>query len=377
MLAGPEVPLLVERLTAQLLAGAPAAGPVAVTERLLAVQAQDERGFRLAIRARSEAGGSARDIDRALSEDRSLLIAWLNRGTLHLVSRDDYPWLHALTSPPLLTGTARRLAQEGVSPDAAERALAVIERSLSSEGPLTRAQLGERIAAAGVRTEGQALVHLLGLAGHRGLVVRGPVIDGRHAFVLVRDWIGPAAPVPRESALAELARRYLAGHGPADERDLARWSGLPLRDARAGLRAIASELRDRGDGLASLAAARSEPAERRPLSAAPSRAAERCPLAAPSEPTRVPPPRLLGAFDPVLLGWRSREFVVGAHERAIVSGGVFRAFALVDGVAAGLWRIDRRGDVQIEPFDKLEPADATALRADGKDAIRYLTSGQT
>jgi len=40
----------------------------------------------------------------------------------------------------------------------------VIERSLASAGPLTRAELGEWIAAAGVRVEGQALVHLLGLA---------------------------------------------------------------------------------------------------------------------------------------------------------------------------------------------------------------------
>ena len=40
----------------------------------------------------------------------------------------------------------------------------------------------------------------------------------------------------RDSALAELARRFLAGHAPADERDLAKWAGLPLRDARAGLR---------------------------------------------------------------------------------------------------------------------------------------------
>jgi len=116
-----------ERLTAQLLAGTPAHDPLAVTKRLLAVQAQDEREFRLAIRARLGSGPgagvrapdaaagapTARDVDRALTDDRSLVVAWLNLGTLHLVSRDDYPWLHALTAPPLLAGNARRLAQEG------------------------------------------------------------------------------------------------------------------------------------------------------------------------------------------------------------------------------------------------------------------------
>jgi hypothetical protein len=147
--------MLAERFTAQLLAGEPARDPVAVAERLLAVQGQDPRGVRLAIRSRT-AGLSAADVDRALSEQRTLVITWLNRGTLHLVRSEDYPWLHALTAPRMLTANARRLAQEGVSPADAERAVKAIERSLAEEGPLTRRQLRERIAVAGVRTEGQA-----------------------------------------------------------------------------------------------------------------------------------------------------------------------------------------------------------------------------
>src|SRR5947209_4452578 len=233
--------MIAERLTAQMLAGEPARDPVAVAERLLAIQAQDLRGARLAVRARSR-GLSVADINRALTKDRSLLVTWLNRGTLHLVRSEDYPWLQALTAPRLRTANARRLFQEGVSSEAAERGIAVIERALVEEGPLDRDRLRERVAAAGVRTQGQAFVHLLALASIRGLIVRGPMVSGRHAFVLVRDWLGESAPVDRDVALAELARRYLAGHGPADDRDLSRWSGLPLRDVRAGLQAIAAEV---------------------------------------------------------------------------------------------------------------------------------------
>jgi hypothetical protein len=112
-----------QRLASQLLAGKPARDPVAVTQRLLAVQGQDPRGARLAIRARSK-GLAAADVDRALSEDRSLLITWVNRGTLHLICSEDYAWLHALTTPPLLTGCMRRLKQEQVTPGAAERGVA-------------------------------------------------------------------------------------------------------------------------------------------------------------------------------------------------------------------------------------------------------------
>ncbi|MBA2298635.1 MAG: winged helix DNA-binding domain-containing protein, partial [Actinobacteria bacterium] len=240
--------MLAERLTAQLLSGPPARDPEAVAERLLAVQGQDPRGARLALRARTS-GLSAADVERALTLDRSLLITWLNRGTLHLVRSEDYPWLQALTTPPLHTANARRLAQEGVSRAAAERGVAVIERSLTEEGPLTRGELRERIASADVRTEGQALVHVLMLACLRGVAVRGPMRGSEQALALVRDWLGEPAPVVRDTALAELARRYLGGHGPAEDRDLARWAGLPLRDARRGLTAIAATLVEREDGL--------------------------------------------------------------------------------------------------------------------------------
>jgi hypothetical protein len=341
--------MIAERLTAQLLAGAPARDPVDVVRRLLAVQGQDARGARLAIRARTT-GLGATAVDRALSDDRSLLITWLNRGTLHLVGSEDYPWLHALTTPPLLTGNARRLAQEGVTRSAAERGVAVIERSLAAEGPLTRIQLRERIAAAGVRTEGQALVHLLMLASLRGITVRGPMVGRQHAYVLVDDWLGrPTAAIDRDRALAELARRYLAGHGPADERDLAKWAGLPLRDVRSGLGAIASELYTRPDGLLDLAGR--------------------------SPALELPAPRLLGAFDPLLLGWVSRESILAAHHQRIVTvNGLFRPFALVRGRAVATWKTSAGEVVLDDPFDRLTSRDANALKADAKDVARYLAS---
>jgi Winged helix DNA-binding domain len=340
--------MIAERLTSQLLAGAPASNPAAVAERLLAVQGQDARGARLAIRARTT-GLSAADVDRALSDDRSLVITWLNRGTLHLVRSEDYPWLQALTTPPLFKANARRLDQEGVSPAAADRGVSVLERSLAEDGPLTRDQLGERIAKAGVRTEGQALVHILMLACLRGLAVRGPMVDGKHAYVLVGDWLGKAGRVDRDSALAELARRYLAGHGPADDRDLAKWAGLPLRDARAGLAAIASELDERDHGLVHLAG--------RPPAA------------------ELPPPRLLGAFEPVLLGWRSREPVLGDHEDRVVGGGLFRPIALVKGRAAATWSMPK-GEVELEPLGRLTRRDAAALEAEGTEVALFLSGGE-
>ena len=281
-----------------------------------------------------------------------MLITWLNRGTLHLIASDDYFWLHSLTAPTLLTASARRLSQEGVTPAAAERGLVAVEHALADEGPLDRAQLRERIVAVGVRVEGQALVHLLLLASLRGLIVRGPMRGSQQAYVLVPDWLAAPAPgaVERRRALAELARRYLAGHAPAEDRDLAKWSGLPLRDARAGLAAIARELRPREDGLLELA--------RLPPAAAAS--------------AELPPPRLLGSFDPLLLGWRSREALLGVdHARIVTPNGIFRPFALVKGRARATWKLSA-GKVVVEPFAAIARSDERALRADAKDVVRYL-----
>src|SRR5580658_3656295 len=97
---GPDAPdVAARRFAAQLLSGAPARSAVDVAGRLLAVQGQDPRGARLAIRARTT-GLTAADVDRALTADRSLVITWLNRGTLHLVRSEDYWWLHPLTAKP-------------------------------------------------------------------------------------------------------------------------------------------------------------------------------------------------------------------------------------------------------------------------------------
>jgi hypothetical protein len=335
-----------ERCAAQLLCGAPAASPEGVAQRLLAIQAQDPRGARLTIRSRS-ARLAASDVDSALAR-RSLVVTWLNRGTLHLVRAEDYWWLHPLTTPQLRAGNARRLAQEGVPPQDAERGVAAIQAALAADGPLTRSQLRERVAAAKVRTEGQALVHILLLASIRGLIVRGPAAGRDQEFVLARDWLGAPPPqLDREAALGELARRYLAGHAPAADRDLARWAGVGLRDARTGLARCGAV--QRADGLAALPTQGSPPL-----------------------PGSLPPPRLLGAFDPLLLGWVSRDPITGPHRELVTVNGLFRPFALVNGRAVATWAITA-GQVVLAPFAAVDAETRSALDTDAADVTRFLS----
>jgi Winged helix DNA-binding domain len=336
------------RLAAQLLSGPPGPGPVEVAERLLAIQGQDPRGARLAVRSRT-AGLTAADVDRALTADRALLITWLNRGTLHMIRSADYWWLHRLTArPQFQVGCLRILARLGVSAAAADDGVAIVARALAADGPLTRTSLASLLRTKGLTADSGAALRVLMLASLRGFAARGPVVGGQHAYVHVREWLGPLPPDPDpETALARLARRYLAGHGPATDRDLAKWAGLPVTWARRGLAAIAPDLRDRPDGMAE--------------------------LAGPADPVGALPPRLLGAYDPVLLGWASRAYVLAGHEEIVTVNGRFRPFVLVAGRAAGTWAY-QGGQVAVEPFAAL-PTDVEAgLRAEAADVQRFLAS---
>ncbi|HLW94982.1 MAG TPA: winged helix DNA-binding domain-containing protein [Solirubrobacteraceae bacterium] len=322
--------LLAARLRAQLLSGVRPASPLEATRQLLAVQAQDPRGARLAIRARSTVK-SATSVDRALNE-RELVITWVNRGTLHLVAVEDEALLHLLTTPQLRTGCERRLRQEGVSEAAERRGVRAVAAALES-GPHTREELRGVVEQRRVPTAGQALVHLLFAATLDGLIVRGPMRGPHQQFVLAADWLGHRPALDIESAAAELARRYLQGHGPASARDLAKWAGIGLGAARAALGLIAPQLVELPGGLVDL---RDRP-----------------------RPPHIPPAALLGAFDPLLLGWSDRDLIVGEDQQRIVNGGVFRPFALIAGRAAGTWSLER-GRVSLDLWDKSPPRPSTA-----------------
>jgi hypothetical protein len=309
-----------------------------IVHHLLAVQAQDLVGARLAVRARSR-GLTAADVDAAW-ERRELVVTWLNRGTLHLVTAADYWWLHPLTAPRTVPRVARRLRQEGVSPAQAERGVTTVVEAIRTGGPRTRAQIKQRLDDAGVPTAGQALIHVLAAASLAGLVVRGPVVDGDQAYVLVADWLGPApSTMDRSEALTRLAARYRASHAPADAADLAAWAGITLGDARTGMAATDESM----PGVCRSRKARGA----------------------------LPAPVLLGAFDPVLHGWPDREWVLGTHRRAVTTNGVFRPTVLVRGQVVGTWTRPR-GRVEMSLFESVDPDEARALADDSADVARFL-----
>ncbi|HKX25766.1 MAG TPA: winged helix DNA-binding domain-containing protein [Actinomycetota bacterium] len=307
----------------------------------------------LALRARTESLTAAR-VDRARLTDRSIVLTWAMRGTLHLVAAEDFGWLTDLIVASNPGSSNRRLREMGVGPDQTTAGVRAIERMLDREGPMTRAEIGERLRRRGLPTEGQILPHLLWLAAARASVCFGPDRDGQRTHVLVRDWLEAPRRMDRDSALAELAVRYLRSHAPATPTDLSSWSGVRVSDAKRGWRAIE-------DRLVEVATVRG------PMWMLGNREPE------------VPPGlvRLLPSFDEFLLGWKDRSPVARPdHWRKIHPGaGWYHPAALVDGRGVGTWKADRGPDVtriEVRPFTRLSPAVWRGLQAEADALSRYL-----
>ena len=77
----------------------------------------------------------------------------------------------------------------------------------------------------------------------------------------------------------------------------------------------------------------------------------------------------------MLLGWCSRSDILGGDAARVVTGGVFRNFALVRGRGVAVWRLaGPNGPVEIEPFAPVADADAAALADEGRAVQRFLTT---
>jgi hypothetical protein len=312
-------------------------------------------------------------VERARVEERSIVRGWLMRGTVHVVPADDYAWMRPLFAEATGRISRRRLGQLGMPAATQERALALIEKELRSDGVVSRPQVVERLAQAGIALAPEMRIHLMVLTVVEGVACIGPDVGGSGTLAPAEDWLGRGERRrwggDRDVALAELARRYLGAFAPATERDFAKWSGLPLRDCRLGLQRIASELVELGGGRRSdeMADGTSSTPHGGPLLALRD--------SRPRAP-RAPLVRLLPAFDTYLMGYQSRAHAVDpeGERRILPGGGVLRPTICVDGRFVGIWSSTRNGDrltVGLEPFEPLDDEVLAAVESEVADLGRF------
>jgi hypothetical protein len=340
------------RLRTQRLVEPHASSAGEVVDQLLAVQAENPAQSAWAVAART-AAPDAGDLARALT-DGSIVRTHVLRPTWHYVGAADVAWLVELTAPPVLRTTRLQLGTgHGMDGAAIDQASAAILDALAA-GALTRSGLAGALAEGGHRLAGQALGPMLADLEARALVCSGPPApDGTHTYAPFADRV-PAQPRrERPEALAELARRYFRGHGPATEGDLAYWATLPLGDVRAGLAEVAGELESFQHEGRTFWHGAGEPPTRR----------------------GEPGAHLLQILDEMYRGYQDSRRSI--DREAIVPGGrePTTGMALVDGqLVAGMKRTvgPDRVVFELHPHRPLTPTELAALDAAAERYGRFL-----
>jgi uncharacterized protein YcaQ len=285
------------------------------------------------------------DVQKWLWRDRRLIKTWAMRGTLHLLSSNEYPmWQAGLGTYAHYLKPAWFKAF-GVTQKELEGIIAAISGALDGR-TLTRDALAERVGKITKNKEfGEKLRGswgaLLKPASFQGHLCFGPNQGRNVSFARPDQWLGldRSASVDPDAALADITRRFLAAYGPATREDFARWwSVSPAAGARLiqGLGDEVAEISLDGSKYWTLSEHRDEMVS--------------------AEPTQSV--RLLPAFDPYVIGstLQSTKLMTGDFKaRVHRPQGWVSPVLLVDGGIAGVWKQEKKGSrliVEIEPFTK-------------------------
>lgn len=334
--------------------------PASVVRKLCALQSQEWPSAQIAIAARAR-GITRYDVQHSRENERSFVLTWSLRGTLHLVAAEDIAAQLSLFGRRAIRGTARRYQRLGLTEHVRERSLDEIADILLDAGSLTRAELAERLAWRDIPVAGQAIHHLVRHAALRGLICLGPERDGALTFVLLKKWLPDFEPVPsNKEQLPALARRYLAAYGPASSADFSRWTGLSARNAQTAFDAIAAETVDveLTDGSAQMLAEQREGM---------------------AEGANGIGARFLPRYDNYLLAYQSRDFMAkpAYAKRVHPGGGLIRACVTIDGEAVANWRLEKRAKasrITVSPFEQLSPDQRSMMETEAKTLGKFLAT---
>ena len=322
-----------------------AADPLAVARSLVCLHATDAVTVFLSIRARSD-GIAPADVERALYEERRLVRMLAMRRTLWAVPREHVPVVFAAATRAVAARERKRLEgfvrDSGVSTRpgawitrAGKAALAAVETrgeamtsDVVGDVPLLAKKL--RFGSGRWEVTQSAGARVLPQLAMEGLLVRGRPrgtwISPQFRWVTTAQWLGGRIEeLDVAAAQAELLRRWLEAFGPATETDLRWWTGWTARETRAAMAAIPHEevYLDGATGYV---------------------------LEGDLEPTVPPEPAaaLLPTLDPTTMGWKLRDWYLGAHGPTLFdSNGNAGPTIWWDGRVVGGWSQRRDGEIAL------------------------------
>jgi hypothetical protein len=346
-MTSPEIARL--RLHTQHIAGARFEKASEAVAWLGAVQAQDYLGAVWAIGLRMRNAVEA-DVERSIA-DRTIIRTWPMRGTLHFVAAADIRWMLELLTPRVVANNAQWLLRDfDLDESAFARSKDLFARALQGGKRLTRNAMYDVLDAGGVSAS-QRGRHILTRLAQDGFICFGAREGKQQTFALLEEWAPAARRMARDESLAEIAKRYFIGHGPATLQDFAWWSGLTMTDATAGLEMAKRSLAQETINGQTYWLDPSTPTTKDP------------------SPTAY----LLPAFDEYTVAYKDRSAVLDpAYTKQANSGnGIFYPTIVVDGQVVGTWKREMKKDTLVitpSHFAKLKRAETCAIT---EAATRY------
>jgi hypothetical protein len=346
---------LLERLDAPL---------VEAVEAIGALQAQYWPAPLVALWSRV-AGFEAERFYAAL-EDAELVSGTLLRATLHVVSAREHPAYASVAAQAAGHHWRRTKAEPGDELPALLARLLRYAARTPRTGEQIAAVIEEWVAAHPDALHPDELEHQRRYEWRPfqrwSSFVRAPAdgVWGPKAPSALRTAPRPRGAPKGDAALDEVVRRHLRAFGPADAGDVAGWIGWRTPPVRAALERLAPGL------------ARFEDEDGRTLydlSDAPR-----------PDPETPAPPRLLSAFDSVLLAYAGKHrqrILPDAHRDAVYERRnlQIRPSYLVDGRVAGTWSIEvkrRTASLTLRPLERLARATRGALVDEAERLVRDL-----
>jgi hypothetical protein len=221
------------RLRNQRLSAAGVRQPEDVVAWFGAVQAQEFEPALWGLGLRMRSSGAAA-VFEAFNEGR-LLRTHAMRPTWHFVTPADIRWIQTLTAPQVKRMMATYNRALELDSAVFTKASNVIAKALRDGQHLTRTELGERLADAGIQAKGPRLAHIMMNAELDCLVCSGPKVGKQSTYALLDHRAPGGRTLPHDEALATLVGRFFQSHGPATVRDCVWWSGLKTADVKRGL----------------------------------------------------------------------------------------------------------------------------------------------
>jgi winged helix DNA-binding protein len=353
--------LIRRRLANQRLLRSSLRTPADVVSWLGAMQSQDYPGAKWAIGLRAAVTDEA--VERAVNEG-AIVRTHILRQTWHFVARDDIRWMLALSGPRVNAISAHYYRKMELDERTFTRSRRVFERVLRDGRALTRPELGAALHRAGITAGGTRLAFLTMRAELDAVICNGPRRGKQFTYALFDERVPPAPAIDREAALANLARRYFTSHGPATLKDYAWWSGLTVRDAKAGIDLAGSSLVcDEVGGFAFWSA------DGRRTTKSSTRSTSPC-------------AHLLPNYDEYLIAHKDRHLVVspGSGDGVVRIKDPFVHHVIVDGRLAGSWtRTAKNGSVHVNCAMYARPTAETVGAIDAAVARlgRFMESSAT